>query len=530
MTRINGPLELRSTVRHLVAGEPLIVVSNGEPCVHERAPDGVVSVRHATGGLMAALDLVLRATGGTWIARGSGSGDRAVVDSADRMSIRGDGGGYTLRRVWLSRAEERGYYHGFAKSGLWPLCHLAFETPRFTRSDWWHYQEVNRRFADAVVAEASSARPVVLVQDYHMALLPALIRDRLPGATIVAFWHSPWPNPARFARVPSGGSLLTGLLGSDIVGFQTPEHSRTFLECVETLPGAAVDHVNSLVGRPHGAVAVGAYPVSVEWPSRWEAVTPTSAECRRAIRRELRIDADAPVMIAIDDLDHTKGIEERLTAIRRLLARGTTTRARPVFVQVAAPSEVRSDSYRRLAERVRTQAAAINGRFGSGSYQPVILLERHLERVDMFRLYRAADACHVNSLDEGMNLVAKEFVAARSDERGVLLLSRFTGAALELEGALLINPCDIDGVADGMAAWLTLAPDEQQQRMRLLRSQVATHDVFRWAGNLLTDAASIRRRSTPQGSTRREHAAGRMTLVVGGKRNHGEAFDEGRIE
>ena len=511
-----GARELHVTAQQLLADQPLIVVSNREPWVHELAPDGSISARHPVGGLVAALDPVLRATGGTWIAHGSGTGDHTVVDRAGRIRMERGDSGYTLRRVWLSRREERGYYHGFSNSGLWPLCHLTFEAPVFTRSDWRHYQDVNRRFADAVVAEAPSPRPVVLVQDYHLAMLPALIRERLPDATIVTFWHIPWPNIARFARIPFGASLLTGLLGSDIVGFQTEEHSRRFLECVETLPDAAVDHVGSVVGRPHGAVTVRPYPISVEWPSQWERTAPEIEECRQSIRRELSIEADAPVMISVDRLDYTKGIEERLNAIRRLLGRGNATVGRPVFVQVAAPSRLGIERYRQLANRVRNQIAAINSRFGSGTYQPIVLLERHVEPPDIFRLYRAADACHVNSLDDGMNLVAKEFVAARTDERGALLLSRFAGAAQELVGALLINPYDIDSVADGIADALTLSPDEQRRRMRLLRSQVATHNVFRWAGNLLQAAASVRRGGTRQGAIRQEYPPGGMALVVGG--------------
>ena len=483
---------LQSTLRRHIDGQQVIVVSNREPCVHELEPDGSITTRHPISGLVTALDPVLRATGGTWIAHGSGSADRAVVDRFDRLRVGDDDGGYTLRRVWLSRGEERGYYQGFSNGALWPLCHLAFEAPRFTRSDWRHYQEVNRRFADAVVAEARGPRPVVLIQDYHFALLPALVRERLPQAVIVAFWHIPWPNAPRFNRLPTGDALIEGLLGSDIVGFQTSEHARAFLDSAATLPDAAVDRAGGLIGRAHGTVAVRAYPISVEWPNRWATSAPPVDECRRIVRADLGIASDAPMMISIDRLDYTKGIEERLSAIRRLLARGNATVARPVFVQVAAPSRTRLERYRQLAERVRAQVASINERFGAPDYQPVVLLERHAEPSEVFRLYRAADACHVNSLDDGMNLVAKEFVAARDDERGVLLLSRFAGAARELSGPLMVNPCDIDSVADAIADALTLPDEDQGRRMRAMRRHVAEHNVFRWAADLLIDAAEAR--------------------------------------
>jgi trehalose 6-phosphate synthase len=475
----------------LLGGQQLIVVSNREPCVHELAPDGTIAMRRPTSGLVTALDPVLRATGGTWIAHGSGSGDRAVTDRFDRIRVEEEDGGYTLRRVWLTRGEERGYYQGFSNSALWPLCHLAFESPRFTRSDWRHYQSVNERFADAVVSESRSASPVVLVQDYHFALLPALLRQRLPDAVIATFWHIPWPSATRFMRVPSGGALLDGLLGSDIVGFQTEDHARSFLECV-----AATDHPadvsNGLIGRPHGAVAVRAYPISVEWPSRWARHAPDVAECRRSVRARLGLAPDTPLMVSVDRLDYTKGIEERLLAIRRLLARGNATVGRPVFLQVGAPSRTRLERYRLLGERVRAQVAAINDRFGDAAYQPVILLEQNIEPADVFRLLRAADACHVNSLDDGMNLVSKEFVAARDDVRGVLVLSRFTGAARELSGAIMVNPFDIDGVADAIADALTMTEEEQERRMLMMRRHVEHHDVYRWASRLLADAAAVR--------------------------------------
>ena len=483
---------LRNALRRHFNGQQVIVVANREPCSHELEADGSITARHPISGLVTALDPVLRATGGTWIAHGSGSADRATVDRDDRLYIGDADDGYTLRRVWLTRGEERGYYHGFSNAALWPLCHLAFESPRFTRSDWRHYQGVNRRFADAVVREARTARPIVLVQDYHFALLPALIRERLPLATIVAFWHIPWPNTARFSRLPQGPALVEGLLGSDIVGFQTADHARAFMDSVETLPGAAFDRASGLVGRPHGAVSVRPYPISIEWPSRLATSAPPVSQCRRIVRTELGIENDAPMMVAVDRLDYTKGIEERLAAIRRLLARGNATVARPVFVQVAAPTRTRLERYQHLAERVRAQVAAINERFGEPGYVPVLLLERHAEPWEVFNLYRAADACHVNSLDDGMNLVAKEFVAARDDGQGVLLLSRFAGAARELTEAILVNPCDIDNVADAMADALTLPPAEQTRRMQAMRRHLAERNVFRWAGDLLLDAAAVR--------------------------------------
>jgi trehalose 6-phosphate synthase len=483
---------LQNTLQRHFRGERIVVVSNREPCVHDLEPDGTIVERHPVSGLVAALDPVLRATGGTWVAHGSGAADRATVDPFDRVSIGGDDGAYSLRRVWLTRGEERGYYHGFANSALWPLCHLASEPPRFTRNDWRHYQAVNRRFADAVADEAGFGRPLILVQDYHFALLPALLRDRRPNATIATFWHIPWPNVARLARLPYRREILDGLLASDILGFQTDEHVRNFFNCVEAEDHSPADPQSSSIGRPHGTVAVRSYPISVEWPNRLAVAAPSIDECRRTVRAELGIAPDAPIMLSVDRIDYTKGIEQRLAAIRRLLTRGMPSVARPVFVQIAAPSRTRLRHYRELGERARADAAAINARFGSGGYRPIVWLERHVEPRDVFRFYRAADACHVNSLDDGMNLVAKEFVAARDDEQGMLVLSRFAGAAAELSEALLVNPYDLDEVADTLADALTLPPSDQAARMRAMRAQVAEQNVYRWAGRLLLDAAAVR--------------------------------------
>jgi trehalose 6-phosphate synthase len=480
---------LAATLGRYFDGERVIVVSNREPCVHEVRADGTIATRHPISGLVTALDPVLRASGGTWIAHGSGTGDRAMTGLSDRLTVDGGDGAYTLRRVWLTRGEERGYYDGFSNSGMWPLCHVAFEPPMFRRSDWLHYKAVNRRFADAVVEEAGHARPLVLVQDYHLALVPSMLRRRLPNATIVAFWHIPWPNANRYARLPFGNAIVDGLLGSDIIGLQTPDHVRDFLDCAASSHDGIVDREEAAVSSRGRTTGVRAYPISVEWPSRWAAAAPPIEECRRAIRADLGIDPRSPLVLSVDRLDYTKGIEERFAAVRRLLSRGGE--GRPVFVQIAAPSRTPLPRYRELRSRVEALAKQINARFGAPGYQPVILIDRHVEPQDVYRFYRAADVLHVNSLDDGMNLVSKEFVTARDDARGSLVLSRFAGAARELAGAILVNPFDVDGVADGLAEALALPAEDQEARMRLMRGHVAEYNVFRWAGRLLLDAAAL---------------------------------------
>ena len=366
--------------------------------------------------------------------------------------------------------------------------------PRFTRNDWRHYQDVNRRFADAVVAEAGSrsgrscsCRTIISRFCRRCCATACPMRPSSPSGT----FRGRTPRVSR--GCPYRDEILEGLLGSDIVGFQTQEHCGPLPRLRRYRTDAAVDRDERHGGPAHGTVAVRAYPISVEWPNRWADGAPGVDECRAMFRAELGIDQDAPMLLSVDRLDYTKGIEERLAAIRRLLSRGNATVGRPRFVQIAAPSRTRLERYRALGDRVRAQVAAINERFGSHDYQPVVLVERHVEPAEVFRFYRAADACHVNSLDDGMNLVAKEFVAARDDGQGVLLLSQFAGAAHELFAALMVNPYDVDHVADTIANALTMPPDDQARRMRSLRAQVADNSVYRWAGRLLLDAAAVRR-------------------------------------
>jgi trehalose 6-phosphate synthase len=336
--------------------------------------------------------------------------------------------------------------------------------------------------------------PIVLVQDYHFTLVPRLVRQRLPRATVLTFWHVPWPNAERFGMCPWAKELLTGLLGSSVLGFHTQLHCNNFLESVERHLEARIDRERQSVVLGGRECLVRSYPISVAWPDAAPPGLPSVAECRRAVWAELGLGPDALLGVGVDRLDYTKGIEERLLAVERSLERFPHLRGRFVFVQLAAPSRTLIESYRRLDERVEALAARINGRFAQGTYRPVVLLRAHHEPPAVFRTLRAADVCYVSSLHDGMNLVAKEFVAAGDDERGVLVLSRFTGAARELTGALLVNPYDLEEASAALATALSMSPAEQTDRMRALRAHVGEFNVYRWAGRMLADAARLRKR------------------------------------
>ncbi len=485
---------LHHTLTEVLRGESVVALANREPYVHDRTSDGTVRVVHPASGLVTALEPVMRACGGIWVAHGSGSADRDVVDRHDRVRVPPGEESYALRRVWLSEEEERGYYYGFSNEGLWPLCHLAHTRPVFRSQDYRQYERVNRRFADAVCEEVEGPDPIVLVQDYHYALVPRMIRERLPRATIISFWHIPWPNAERLGICPWANELLEGMLGSSVVGFHTQLHCNNFVEGVDRFLEARIDRERQSVVLQGREALVRPYPISIEWPSRWASEAPPVPECRREVFAALGLAPDALLGVGVDRLDYTKGIEERLLAVERLLERFPHLRGRFTFAQLAAPSRTLIPQYRELNERVEELAARVNDRFAEGAWRPIALLRAHHEPPAIFRYLRAADLCYVSSLHDGMNLVAKEFVAARDDERGVLVLSRFTGAARELTEALLVNPYDLEEASSALAAALAMPPGEQAERMRAMRAFVQDLNVYRWAGRMLVDAARLRQR------------------------------------
>jgi trehalose 6-phosphate synthase len=487
-----SPHALRELLNRELRGQDVIIVSNREPYIHTREGDKL-RVQRPASGLVTAVEPVMRACSGTWIAHGSGSADREVVDRHDRVAVPIDDPAYQLRRVWLTREEEMGYYYGFANEGLWPLCHISHVRPVFRTSDWDEYRRVNKKFAEAVAQEAKSEDPIVLVQDYHFALLPRMIRDLLPNATIVTFWHIPWPNPEAFGICPWRRELVDGLLGSSILGFHTQFHSNNFVDTVDRFLEARVDRETFNVSYRGARTAVKRYPISIEWPPSPALLAKPVEQCADEIRRLHGLPADHALGVGVDRLDYTKGIEERFRAVERLLERYPQWVGKFTFIQIAAPTRAIIDQYHDYEERVVDLARKINDRFPSAQYPPIILAIRHHEPVEVYEYYRAADLCFVSSLHDGMNLVAKEFVAARDDERGVLVLSQFTGAARELPEALIVNPYDIDQCATALNAALTMPVKTQRARMRLMRGLVRDFNVYRWAGRMLIDAAAMRR-------------------------------------
>jgi len=479
-------------VRSRLGDGELFVVSNREPYVHMRSGKSV-DVVVPPSGLVTALEPVLRACDGTWIAHGNGDADRETVDQHDRLRVPPDDPRYSLRRVWLTNEEEQGYYYGFANEGLWPLCHIAHTRPIFRAADWQHYQKVNHKFAEAVLEEIKhSAEPAILVQDYHFALLPRLMKQSRPDARVAIFWHIPWPNPEAFRICPWQRELVEGLLGADLIGFHIQSHCNNFLETVDSVMESRINWEHFSVTRLEHVTAVRPFPISVGAEEENGDRQQGGAYLERsALLRGLGVEA-AFMGVGVDRVDYTKGILERFLAIERFFEKYPAYQGQFTFVQIGAPSRTHIKRYHDLLAEVEAEAERINWRFQNSNWKPIVLLTRQHSHAEIQPYYRAADLCMVTSLHDGMNLVAKEFVATRHDERGVLILSRFTGAARELLDALSINPYDIDQTAEAIRVALEMSPEEKQARMQRMRKIVREHNVYRWAGDLMAELCAVR--------------------------------------
>lgn len=481
-------------VRTRLDGARLFVVSNREPYIHQRNGRSV-EVSVPPSGLVTALEPVLNACDGTWIAHGSGDADTEVVDTHDRLRVPPDDPRYTLRRVWLNKEEEQGYYYGFANEGLWPLCHIAHTRPIFRADDWQHYQEVNRKFTDAVLEEIEDTPgPVILVQDYHFALMPRMIKEKRPDARVAIFWHIPWPNPEAFGICPWQRQLVDGLLGADLIGFHVQSHCNNFLQTVDRVVESRVDWEHFSVLRQDHRTIVHPFPISVDLtedePARADDYESGYAD-RVALMRSLGVESTF-LGVGVDRVDYTKGILERFLAIERFLEKYPSYQGKFTFVQIGAPSRTHIKRYHDLLAEVEVEADRINWRFQTGKWKPIVYLKRQHSHQEIAAYYRAADLCLVTSLHDGMNLVAKEFLAARRDERGVLILSQFTGAARELRDALLVNPYDIDQTAEAIHVALEMEPEDKQMRMQRMRRTIKENNIYRWAGNLITALCEVR--------------------------------------
>jgi trehalose-6-phosphate synthase len=495
------PERLKEHMRVRLQARSLVVVSNREPYIHVKHGREIRCLVPPSG-VVTATEPVLRACGGTWIAFGGGDADRETSDADGRLRVPPDDPRYTLRRVWLTAEEESGHYYGFSNEGLWPLCHIAHTRPSFEIEDWEQYKAVNAKFAAATVEELDGVlNPYVLVHDYHFALVPQLIKAKRPDARVAIFWHIPWPNPEAFSICPWQKELLKGLLGADLVGFHIQFHCNNFLETVDRALESRIDRETFAINRMGHTTWVKPFPISVAFPTpASESASPTPVDTERLkaeLFRRLRVRA-THLGVGVDRLDYTKGLIERFRSLERFLDNYPSYRGKLTFVELGAPSRTRIPEYRDLGVALEAEAERINRRFSDGDWRPLVLLQGQHTHDDIRPYYQAADFCLVTSLHDGMNLVAKEYVAARDDERGALILSCFTGAARELEQALIVNPYDLEQVSEAIHSALEMSPMESRTRMVGMRRQIKESNVYRWAGSVFSELCQIGANRTPR--------------------------------
>ena len=484
---------LKALLQEGLGDLPILVVSNREPWTHARKNGGEIQAHRPASGLVAALEPFAEATAGTWIAHGSGDADRCCVDQSDAVAVPPDHPLYRLRRVWLSSAEVQDYYANLSNRGLWPLCHVAFVPPLFEHAHWQVYRQVNQRFADVILEETKGQPALVFLQDYHLALVARMLRQANPRLITVQFWHVPWPNREVLRTFPYADELIDGLLGNDLLGFQGKASAHNFLDAADRLVEARVDPDGDQVAQHGHHTRVGSYPISIDFDS-WNqaAAAPPVADAMQQWRKELRLEQGQLLAVGMERLDYTKGLIQRLQAVDRLLQLEPTLRGRLRFVQLLANSRGTIAEYRNLRLQLEALSQQINRRWAAGGWQPLHLSIEERSFTDRLALMRLGRCCVVSSLHDGMNLVAKEFVAARCDGDGALVLSRFTGSAQELSGALLVNPYSVEALAKTIRRALQMPEQQRRLRMAQMRRQVCEQNVYRWGGAIVSDILQIR--------------------------------------
>jgi len=476
---------LHDLVKEKLADYDLITVSNREPYVHMRSGKDIVA-RIPPSGLTAALDPVMQACGGTWIAFGSGDADKKAVGYNNIVRVPPEDPRYDLKRVWLTKADDNGYY-GFSNEALWPLCHIAYTRPVFNEKDWLAYQKVNKKFAKIVLDTVGDKKAFVFTQDYHLALLSRLIKEKNPNIITAQFWHIPWPNPEVFRICPWKEEILHGLLGNDLLGFHIRFHCNNFMETVEQEIESKVDWERFEITHQGKTTAIRPFPISVDFEeiSRRVQRAEVAAEIK-SIKKRLGL-TDEKIGVGFDRMDYTKGIPDRFQAMARFFERHPQYHGKVVFIQGGVQSRTQFEPYKRLNMELDDLVEKINWEHDLGRWKSIIFLRETLSPLAMMALRRMADFFVVSPLHDGMNLVAKEFVASRADEDGVLILSPFTGSARELPDALQVNPYATDYFADAIKQALEMPREERQRRMRRMREVVQENNIYKWAADIITE-------------------------------------------
>ncbi len=486
-------IDLQNMVKQKLADYLFVVVSNREPYIHTRVGDRIECMVPASG-LTTALDPVMQACGGIWVAHGSGSADRDVVDIKNMVSVPPGSGSYELKRVWLTEDEFDRYYMGFSNEAMWPLCHIVFQRPKFDEEDWYTYKNVNRQFADAVLEVIGHRKAFVFIQDYHLTLVSRLIKAKNPRTISAQFWHIPWPNREAFRVCPWQNEILYGLLGNDLLGFHIAYHRHNFLETVDRALECRIDNEKFSVSHGNHTTYVRPFPISVDFESIGERSRTIEVENEMAAIKQRYGITDEIIGIGLDRIDYTKGIPERLMAIDQLLIKYPKYkfRKRLVFFQLGEPSRTKIKKYQDLNTEIDSLVQEINNRHETDGWRPIIYIKEHKSPATLLAFNRLAHFCLVSSLHDGMNLVAKEYISSRVDNDGVLILSRFTGAARELEEALLVNPYSVQDIAETIRAAIEMQPQQRREKMTKLRERVREYNVYRWAADIIAAMVEIK--------------------------------------
>jgi trehalose-6-phosphate synthase len=485
------PQRLQEFIKDTLKGRDIFMVSNREPYIHTKN-GGKIEYFFPASGMATAIEPIMEACGGLWIAHGSGNADKLTVDKNDKIKVPPDEPKYTLKRIWLSEKEENGYYYGFSNEGLWPLCHIVHNRPIFRKEDWEEYKKVNQKFADAVISEIKGIeRPIIFVQDFHLSLVPRMIKNARPDASICIFWHIPWPNSEYFSICPWKKEILDGILGADLIGFHTQLHCNNFIETVGKELESLIDYEQFAITKNNHVSYIKPFPISIAFPDDFDKTEEEDDKTESAkLLTNLGIKTKY-VGLGVDRLDYTKGLLERLKAIEIFLRKYPQYKRQFTFIQIAAPSRTKIKKYSEFAIEVENETQRINDLFKINGWKPIVLLEKYYGHAEIWKFYKLANLCLVTSLHDGMNLVAKEFVASRDDEKGVLILSQYTGASRELKDSLLVNPYDGEQTADAIKDALEMPINEQARRMRNMRRIIQDHNVYRWSSEILKTIVNL---------------------------------------
>jgi len=493
--------DLQRLIQEKMGEYLFVVVSNRQPYIHV-SKQGGVECQRSVGGVVTALDPVMQACQGLWVALSDGDADRKVSSPEGKVKVPPGESEYTLKRIWLTKEEIEKYYYGFSNEALWPLCHMAFKRPTFRLDDWECYKSVNKKFADAILEEIGDRKAFIWIQDYHMCLLPKYLKEAAGSQVITAhFWHIPWPSYEAFRICPQKKEILDGLLANDLLGFHTRYHCNNFLDVIDRELESKIDREKVSITRNSHETLVRAYPISIDFENIEELSRSAKVkEIADTLMKEHNLYGQK-VLVGLDRIDYTKGIPEKLAALDFLFERHPELVGNVVFLQVGAISRLHIQQYKNLNDEINALVEKINWKYGNHSWKPVVFLRRYFNLIELLGLYRISDVGIVGSLHDGMNLVAKEYIAGCPKDRGMLVLSQFTGAARELTDAIQINPYDAVQYAEGIYAALQLPEEERAKRMAKMSDIIHEYNIYRWAGKVISDLLKFEFKENEKNST-----------------------------